>query len=306
MVASRVVVADRVIGVDLGGTKILAGVVERDGTVVTRAERPTPLDSQAALLEALAESVEECLSAAGEVAALGFGVPSRLDTVTGAIVASVNVPLTGLDLDGWMTERFSLPVGIENDGSAATLAEWRYGAGRGSRNLVMLTLGTGIGGGVVLDGRPLRGWAELGHIVVAHDGPPCPCGGRGHLEAFASGTAGDGVARGLLGPGADAAALVAAARGGDGEAREALERIGGYLGSGLGSLVNIFNPELVVVGGGFAAAGALLLEPARAVLAREALPPADERVRVVPAELGGEAGLVGAALIAFEACGGEA
>src|SRR6266536_4144221 len=297
-----------VIGVDLGGTKILAGVVERDGTILRESQRPTPLSSQDDLLAALDEVVEQLLGD-GEVTALGFGIPSQIDQIRGTVVSSVNLPLAGLDFRDRMRERFGLPVGIDNDANAATIAEWQVGAGRGTRHMVMLTLGTGIGGGLILDGRPYRGSvgaaAELGHIVIQHDGPPCQgvCTGRGHLEVLASGTAAGKFARELLGPEANAYDLVRKAQDGDVAAVEALAEIGRKLGSGIGSLVNIFNPELVVIGGGFAAAGDLVLDPAREVMRREALEPARDLVRIVHAELGPEAGLVGAALVAFEALG---
>ncbi len=297
-----------VIGVDLGGTKILAGVVDRESRVLRRVEHPTPVSSQAELLSRLDAVVEELLSDDG-VAALGFGIPSTVDQVRGRAVFSTNLPLADLDFRDRMQERFGLPVGIDNDANAATIAEWVVGAGRGTRHMVMLTLGTGIGGGLILDGRPYRGSvgaaAELGHIVIQHDGPPCQgvCTGRGHLEVLASGTAAGKVARELLGPEANAYDLVRKAQDGDVAAVEALAEIGRKLGSGIGSLVNIFNPELVVIGGGFAAAGDLVLDPAREVMRREALEPARDLVRIVHAELGPEAGLVGAALVAFEALG---
>lgn len=301
MVATGVA-ANRVIGVDLGGTKILAGAVERDGTILVSDERPTPVSSEAELLTAIDEAIEVVRDAVGDVDALGFGIPSRIDHESGRAIGSVNIPLADLDFRNRMSERFGLPAGLENDANAAALAEWTLGAGRGTRDMVMLTLGTGVGGGVVIGGRLFRGWAELGHIVVQHDGPRCQgtCTGRGHLEAVASGTAADEVARRLLGQTARASDLVRAAREGDEAAREALARIGRLLGSGIGSLVNIFNPQVVVLGGGFAAAGDLLFEPAREIVAREALSPADETVRIVPAELGGRAGLIGAGLVGFE------
>jgi glucokinase len=206
-----------------------------------------------------------------------------------------------------MQERFGLPVAIDNDANAAAIAEWAIGAGRGTRHMIMLTLGTGIGGGLILDGRPYRGSvgaaAELGHIVIEHDGPPCQgvCTGRGHLESLASGTAAGKAARELFGPSANAHDLVREAQAGNEPAAAALREIGRKLGSGIGSLVNIFNPELIVIGGGFAAAGDLVLDPAREVMRREALEPARDLVRIVPAVLGPEAGLVGAGLVAFEA-----
>ena len=300
----------RVIGVDLGGTKILAGVVDRDGTVERRREVPTPLASQDELLQGLAGAVADVLE--DDVAAIGFGIPSTIDQRSGKAVTSVNIPLADLDLRAWMRERFSLPVGIDNDANAATLAEWAHGAGRGTRHMVMLTLGTGVGGGLILDGKPYRGavgaGAELGHIVIDLDGPPCQgvCTGRGHLEALASGHAATMAAYERFGPAADAHRLVRLASEGDRAAVDLLAELGRRLGAGIVSLVNIFNPELVVVGGGFSAAGDFLLEPSREVVAREALSPSRELVRIVRAELGTAAGLVGAGLVAFEALDGVA
>ena len=298
----------RVIGVDLGGTKILAGIVDRDGTVERRREVPTPLESQDELLHGLAGAVEDVLE--DDVAAIGFGIPSTIDQRSGKAVTSVNIPLADLDLRAWMRERFDLPVGIDNDANAATLAEWAHGAGRGTRYMVMLTLGTGVGGGLILDGKPYRGaigaGAELGHMVIDLDGPPCQgaCTGRGHLEALASGHAATLAAKEQFGPAVDAHRLVRLANEGDDAAVALLAEFGHRLGAGIASLVNIFNPELVVIGGGFSAAGDFLFEPARKLVAREALSPARELVRIVRGELGTAAGLVGAGLVAFEALDG--
>src|SRR5215218_4064760 len=299
------VAAERVIGVDVGGTKILAGVVDAGGTLETRREHPTPVSSQQELLAGLDLAVEELLD--DRVAALGFGIPSTVDQRAGRAVSSVNIPLANLDLRQRMAERFGVPVAIDNDANAAALAEWTVGAGRGTRHMVMITLGTGVGGGLILDGRLYRGAVgaagELGHMVIQHDGPRChgACTGHGHLEAVASGHAASIAARELFGPGADAHRLVRLADEGDVRAREALTEIGRRLGSAIGGLVNVFNPELVVVGGGFAAAGELLFEPARQLLAREALHPGRDLVRIVRAELGTAAGVVGAGLVGFEA-----
>ena len=290
----------RVIGVDLGGTKILAGVVGADGTIEVSRERPTPLDSQDALLSALDEAIEELVD--DGIAALGFGIPSRVDPQTGRAAGSVNIPLAELDFDDRMKDRFGLPVGVDNDANAAAFAEWRRGAGHGARTLVMLTLGTGVGAGFVLDGRLYRGWAEAGHIVVVHDGKPCPCGGRGHLESYCRGPAADEAAREAFGPSSSSRELVRLADEGDERAREVLAGLGRILGSGIGSLVNLFAADRVVIGGGFGtAAFHHLVDPALEVARREALPPADELLEVVRAELGGEAGLIGAGLVAFEA-----
>jgi glucokinase len=293
--------AQRVIGVDVGGTKILAGVVRRDGQVERRRENPTPTSSQDALLEGLDSAVEELLT--DDIVALGFGLPSPIDQRAGRALKAVNIPLADVDFRSRMAERFGLPVGIENDANAAAYAEFHFGAARDVDNMVMLTLGTGCGGGAVVDGKLFRHWAEFGHIVVEHDGIPCQgtCTGRGHLEPYVTGVAATKLAQEEFGPAVDSHRLVRLAREGEARAVEILDGIGRYLGSGIGSLVNIFNPDLVVIGGGFAAAGDFVLEPAREVLRREGLAGAGERVRIVRAELGTAAGLIGAGLIAFDA-----
>jgi glucokinase len=292
-----------VIGLDVGGTKILSGLVDREGNVLAEREVPSPDGSEEGVLAALDEAVDALLEE--RVAAIGYGIPANLERGTGRILHAMNLPLDDVDLATRSRERFGLPVGIENDASAAALAEWRRGAGRGASNLVMFTLGTGVGGGIVIDGRLFRGWAELGHIVVREGGARCICGGRGHLEVLASGQAGDRAARQLYGPDANAHTLIERATAGDDDARAALARIGESLGVAVASLVNIFDPELTVVGGGFgAAAGDFVLEPARKAAGREAVLPARDAVHIVAAELGNEAGLVGAGLVAFEALDG--
>jgi glucokinase len=300
-------VADEtVVGVDVGGTKILAGIVARNGTVGRTIEVPTPAADANAILAEIDGVVGELLG--DGPTAVGLGVPMNLDPLTGVAYKATNLALENVDVAGRLRERFGVPVGIENDANAAALAEWRLGAGVGVKTLVLFTLGTGVGGGIVLDGRLYRGWAELGHVVVDADGEPCQgsCHGRGHLESVASGQAADRAARALYGEGADAHELVRRARAGEADAVASVTRIGHFLGIAVGSLANIFDPELFIVGGGFgAAAGQLLLEAAESTGRREAITPADTRLRVVPAMLGDEAGLVGAALVGFEALDGE-
>lgn len=299
----------RALGVDVGGTKILAGVVDRKGSVERREGRRTPQSSQEDLLAELDEVVEKLLG--DDVAALGFGLPSTIDQRVGRAVASVHIPLEEMDFRDRMAERFGLPVGIDNDANAAAIAEWRLGAARGASYVVMLTLGTGIGGGLILDGHPYRGWsgaaAELGHMVLDYDGPPCGqgCSGHGHFEALSAGKVADEAARRRFGADSDARRLVAEARAGDQGARDDLAEIGRRLGAGLGSLVNIFDPEVIVLGGGFAEADDLVLGPARETLAVEALAPGRDHVRIEFAELGPDAGMIGSALVAFEALDAE-
>jgi glucokinase len=295
----------RVIGVDLGGTKILVGLLDRDGRVHERREVPTPTGSQEELLAALDAAVADLFS--DEVVAIGCGIPSIVDRVTGVALGSVNIPLEGVALGRRLGDAFGVPAAAENDGNAAALGEWRQGAGAGADDLVLLTLGTGVGGGVVTGGELYRGWAELGHVVVLADGPPCQgaCTGRGHLEAVASGNAADRAAAALWGPDGTAEQLVGRAQSGDAAAIEALAAIGRLLGAGIGSLVNVFGAELVIVGGGFGTAAAeFLFPPALEVARREALPPARAGLRIVAAALGPDAGLVGAGLVGFEALDG--
>jgi glucokinase len=298
--------AGHAIGVDLGGTKILAGIVARDGSIVRRHERPTPQDSQEHVVAELEAAVAELLD--DSVAALGFGVPSPIDQARGIVVRCVNVPLENAPLRDSMRERFGLPVGLENDANAAAIGEWRAGVGRSTGDLVMLTLGTGVGGGVISGGKPFRGGngagTEFGHVVIVHDGRPChgACTGRGHLEAYVSGKAVTAAAQEAFGPSADAHRLVRLANEGDEQAEELLADVGRHLGSGVGSFVNVFGPELFVLGGGFGiAAYDHLLGPVEEVLRREALEPMRSTVHLAKAELGTAAGLIGAAFVGFEA-----
>jgi len=310
------------IGVDLGGTKLLAGAVGPDLSVHHRALRPALGLDQAALVESCVEAVQEAVAAVGgEVGGVGFGIPCLIDQRTGTAVMAVNLPLHDLAFRDVMAERLGLPVVVDNDANCAALAEARAGAGRGASELVMLTLGTGIGGGLVLGGELYRGAvgaaAELGHMVVDLDGPPCQgsCPNHGCLESVASGSAlvreaslavagrpdtGLGQAledgRPLTGP-----LITELAHDGDPVARDVIALVGRRLGVGIANLVNIFNPEVVVIGGGVIAAGEMLLAPARAELAARALSPSKELVRVEAAAFGAESGMIGASLLAREA-----
>jgi glucokinase len=292
--------------------------------------RASATDSTEHFLEGLAQvtgDARDAAAAAGlDVAGIGLGCAGTVDWGRGTVVMSPHLPLDDTPVRARIAAATGLPTTLDNDANVAALAETRVGVARGSRHVVMLTLGTGVGGGLVLDGRVYRGAtgsaAELGHIRVASDGEPCNCGGTGCLEAYASGRALERIARGIVGKrGADtrgttvyAEALAdLEARGrltgetvgtlalqGDRAAGDAVREVAGWLGVGLTSLANVFNPEVMVVGGGLVTLGELLLAPAREVLARCGLSPNREIARVVPAALGNEAGLVGAALLAWE------
>jgi glucokinase len=277
------------IGVDLGGTKILAGVVGRDGEVVRRHERTTPQDSQEHVVAELEAAVTELLD--GAVGAIGFGAPSPIDAKRGVVVHCPNLPLENAPLRDHMRERFGLPVGVDNDANAAAIGEWRAGAGRGVDDLVMLTLGTGVGGGVISCGAPFRGRNGEGAEL-----------GLGVLESYVSGTAATEAARDAFGPAVDAHRLVRLANEGDAKAMEILAELGRELGSGIGTFVNIFAAELVLLGGGFGvAAFDFLAGPAEQIARRQALDPMRGEFRIAKAELGTAAGLIGAAFVGFEA-----
>jgi glucokinase len=287
--------AKRVIGVDLGGTKILAGVIDARGQVHETLERQTVTTSQVALLDALADLVGALPHE--DVGAVGFGIPSRIDQRGGLVLNAVNIPLQDTPFRAEMEARLGLTISMENDASSAAYAEFVQGAGRGTDNSLMLTLGTGVGGGVIADGKLFRAWTELGHMVIVEDGLPCSgaCSGSGHVEAYCSGRAVDTLARGLLGADATARDLVE-------QRHPVLDEVGHHLGVAIGSLVNVFGPERVVIGGGFGVAAFDLLMPAaRLAVLSEALAPAGQEVEIEVAELGARAGLIGAGLLAFEA-----
>jgi glucokinase len=313
--------ARRTIGVDMGGTKLLAGAVDERFRVHHRAQRRLTGLDQSALIDIAVDAVQEARESAGaDIAAVGFGIPSLMDQRTGIGVIAVNLPLFDIAFGDVMAERLGLPVFVDNDANLAMLAEHRAGAAKGRSEAVMLTIGTGIGGGLILRDRVYRGaigsGAELGHMVIEIDGPRCQgnCPNRGCLEALASGTAlareavrlarerpDSGLGRALANGRELAGPLVTElAHDGDEAAIETITLIGRRLGVGISNLVNIFNPQVVVLGGGVLGAGELLLEPAREVVAQRALPPSRDEVEIVAARLGVEAGMIGAAALAFD------
>jgi glucokinase len=316
----------RVIGLDAGGTKLLAGVVDEAGEVLFRAVRTWPREaSQDDVLLRFATIVAEATNEVGDISAVGVGLPATMDVASGVAVASRHLPLVNFGFRDWMAEQCGLPVYVDNDATLALLAESRNGAARGTLDAVLLTIGTGIGGGVMSGGRLVRGAhgaaGEPGHMTIEAEGLPCPgdCPGRGCLEAYVSGPAlaRMGYEYAALGPDYNlgrmlaesgeltAADVVHAARAGDPGAYEGLMRMGEKLGVGIASLLNLLDPEVVVIGGGLGSdAGMLLVEPAERVARERALEPAASAARIVVAELGEDAGMLGAALFAL--AGGDA
>lgn len=322
-----------IIGVDIGGTKVAAALLRGrlpapGARSLAEVETPRVIDRFTVLTdrtssEACLEGIVSCLAdlehGSGSVEGIGAGVASMVEFAAGRVVDSVNLPLSDVRLRDLLQQRFGVPVVVDNDATAAAIGEHAFGAGVGTREMLMLTLGTGVGGGIICGGRPYRGFsgaaAELGHIMIDVAGPECAagCPNRGCLEAYVSGTAlgaaavaearakpGSALGRALRhGETVDSRLLTKLAVEGDAGAIGVLGRAGEYLGAGITTLVNVFNPQLVVVGGGAAAAGELLLEPARLVVAKRALCPAREQVRIVPAALGPDAGVIGAAALAL-------
>jgi glucokinase len=307
------------IGVDIGGTKVLAGLVDESGAVLARARRLTPSRDPRAVEQTIAEVVHE-LKADREIAGVGIGAAGFVDADRAKVLFAPHLAWRNEPLRDAVTAAVGLPVVVENDANAAAWAEWRFGAGQQESRLVCVTLGTGIGGGIVLDGVVQRGrWGmagEFGHMVVVPDGRRCECGNRGCLEQYASGNVLGREARELAAAGSpvtmalvdrvkgDHSALVGpliteAAQDGDAAAIELFEEVGRWLGVGLANLAAALDPGLFVIGGGVSDAGELLLAPARESFRRTLTGRGFRPVpRIVKAALGPEAGLVGAADLA--------
>jgi glucokinase len=304
------------IGVDLGGTKAQVGVLAGVETLFESREASFG-QTQDELVELLVREIEAARAARPNVVAVGLGIPATIDQERGEAIFSVNLPIVDLPIRDIISERVGLPVFLDNDGNVAALAEFQYGAARGMPTTVMLTIGTGIGGGLILGGEIFRGstgaGAELGHVVIQADGPPCQgnCPNHGCVEALASGTAlgreghaaaesAPGSALGKLlaaGETVDGTAVTVAALDGDETAIGVFDLIGSRLGVACSSFANIFQPNVIVVGGGVIRAGDLLLDPVRKEVRERALRPMNE-TPILEATLGNDAGMIGAAALA--------
>jgi len=308
------------IGVDVGGTRIAAGLVERKGRIVKDAKLLTPQTGPFAVVDAVIDLVEEVAAGvqAAEVTGLGIGLPAQIDFLRQSVEFCTNLPLAGVDVRALVMSRTKHEVTIDNDGNLAAYGEARYGAAKGARDFLMITLGTGVGGGLFLNGEPYRGsrglGGEIGHVVVDLDGPPCPCGGTGHLESFlgrpalaakgrkaAEAYSGRAIVDAAGGSADDITgeAVVIAASRGDEVARGILLEAGEILGRGLVGFVNILNPQLILVGGGVGESAPFVIDRAIEVMQAEALAGRKD-VQVVPAVLGNDAGILGAAAMAFD------
>lgn len=316
-----------VVGIDLGGTFTKVGVVDESAEVVSRTSRSTGADrGPEAVVEVLAEAAEEAVELAGAgwdaVRAVGLGAPGLIDCRAGVPLVSPNLRLLeGVPLARRVGERLGrgVPVVLENDANAAAYGEYWAGVGRSAETLVLMTLGTGIGGGVVLDGKIWHGAhgfaGELGHAAIFADGTRCACGTRGCLEAYASASAMERRFVTTLRAGRASSLSEAAKEGkpvtaqdihqaaveGDAAACEAIEETGRFLGIAATNYAHIFDPDLVVFAGGLIGAGDMLLDAARGEAELRMFPPVADKVRIVFAELGADAGLIGAAGWALKA-----
>jgi glucokinase len=306
------------LGVDLGGTKILTAVVDEHGRVLHRVRVATPPSGPDDVIEAIASTVDRVMAdagiAPGAIPAIGVGAPGPSDPRTGVVFEPPNLPgWRNVPLAERLTAYLRVPVHVENDANAAALGEHWAGAGAGVRDLVYITVSTGVGGGLILDGRLYHGASgtagEVGHMLVEPGGPRCGCGRLGCLEAVASGTAIAREARAAVAEGRptalsvvpasdlDAEAVARAASDGDPAAREIYARVGAAMGAAVTNLVNLLGPEVVIIGGGVARAGELVFAPVRRIVREEAFERPGTIVRIVPAALGADAGVIGAAAV---------
>ncbi|HUX48210.1 MAG TPA: ROK family protein, partial [Dehalococcoidia bacterium] len=314
---------DLILGVDLGGTKILTAVANSQGKMLSRDHSITPAQKgHKAVIQSILESVHRALGRAdvaiSDLIVVGVGAPGLLNPETGILFTSPNLPgWRDVPLRDIIQEKLGKKTFLINDANAAALGEFYFGAARGARNFIYITISTGIGGGIVIDGKIYSGAigaaGEVGHMTVDDDGPICNCGNRGCWETLASGTALAREARHRIEEGVRTSILEyadgdvekvnpqvinSAARQGDSLAKELIGRTGYYVGVGLANLVNIFNPELIVIGGGLSNIGDMLFEPAFKVAGERAYKEAFQAVRFASAELGRNSGVLGAAAFA--------
>jgi glucokinase len=314
-----------ILGIDLGGTKILTSVITSQGEMLSRDHSVTPAaEGPEGVIPAIHASAERALEGASipmdRVSAVGVGAPGLADTEAGILYTSPNLPgWKDVPLRDILQEKFKKRAFLINDGNAAALGEYYFGAAKGTSHFIYVTISTGIGGGIVVDGKVLhgsRGFAgEIGHMTIADKGPPCHCGNRGCWEALASGTALAKAARKRIEAGADttilslaegkidkvtARTVQSAAEKGDPLANQLILKTAYYFGVGLANLVNIFNPEMIVIGGGLSNMGNRLLKPAYEETRKRAFEQSYRMVRFLRAALGRNSGVLGAAAFAFD------
>ncbi len=309
------------IGIDVGGTNVKIALVDDSGKIIYSNSVPTRAEmgyeyTVNNIKQAIYDLMKETKLTAKDIEGIGFGFPGQVDYKSGIVRLAPNIPgWVEVPIAKMIEDEFHIPTRVDNDVRCAALGELKYGAGKGCENLVCITVGTGIGSGLIVNGKLVRGASnaagEIGHIKLQiHDGPICGCGDTGCMEAFASGPAivamaeeyilgGKSTKYREMANGGDITPFIVAeaAKAGDPVAKRIFARIGEYIGIGMASVVNLLNPEKIIIGGGVADAGDILLEPLKEALKKRAMKIAGETVEVVPAQLGNTAGVIGASLL---------
>ena len=309
------------IGIDVGGTNVKIALVDDSGKIIYSNSVPTRAEmgyeyTVNNIKQAIYDLLKETKLEAKEIEGIGFGFPGQVDYKSGVVRLAPNIPgWVDVPIAKMIEDEFHIPTRVDNDVRCAALGELKYGAGKGCENLICITVGTGIGSGLIVNGKLVRGASnaagEIGHIKLQiHDGPICGCGDTGCMEAFASGPAivamaeeyilgGKSTKYREMANGGDITPFIVAeaAKAGDPVARRIFSRIGEYIGIGMASVVNLLNPEKIIIGGGVADAGDILLNPLKDALKKRAMKIAGETVEVVPAQLGNTAGVIGASLL---------
>ena len=307
-----------VIGVDLGGTKISTALSTFEGNIISQTVVPTNAsEGELPVLNRIISSINEVINGANitinEVEAIGIGSPGPLDAKKGLIITTPNLPFKNYNLVQPIKERFNVPVYLDNDANVAAIGEFMFGAGKGKENIVFFTVSTGVGGGAVLNGQAYRGNTsnalEIGHMTVAPDGPRCGCGNVGCLEAVASGTAIGKRGQEAVQTNVETSLkkydkitsyeVFVEAKNGDAVAKEIVDKAMNYLGIGVANAISIFDPEMVIIGGGVSKVGDILFDTVKSVVKTRCFKAMSDSCEIVPAGLGTDAGVMGAVALAI-------
>lgn len=307
-----------VVGIDLGGTKISGALADLEGNILSQNTVPTnAFEGEDAVLNRIIEVIETVIKEAGKneevIKAIGIGSPGPLDAKKGTIITTPNLPFRNFNLVNPIKDRFNVPTYLDNDANVAAIGEYMLGAGKGTENMVYVTVSTGIGGGAILNGKVYRGNTsnalEIGHITVLPDGPKCNCGNSGCVEALASGTAIGRQGKEAVAEGLDTSLknyenvtsyeVFKEAEKGDKVAMDILDRSLTFLGIGIANIVSSFDPEMVIIGGGVSQAGAVVFDKVKEVVNNRCFKAMAENCKILPAALGTKAGVMGAVALAL-------
>lgn len=307
-----------VIGIDLGGTKISGALGDLEGNILSQYTMPTlATEGEQAVLGRIIEVIEKVMVDARktneEIKAIGIGSPGPLDARKGVIIVTPNLPFKNFELIKPIRDKFNIPTYLDNDANVAAIGEYMLGAGKGTRNMVYITVSTGVGGGAIVEGKIYRGSTsnalEIGHTTILPDGPRCNCGNYGCIEALSSGTAIARQAKEVVDCGISTSLqnyesltsyeVFVEANKGDKVAKEILEKSFTYLGIGVANIITSFDPDMVVIGGGVSKGGQILFDIVQSEVDKRCFKTMSEHTKIVPAKLGTDAGVVGAVALAI-------